>query len=113
MVFPPTHYNRTMHIILWEFTVAAEKQQAFLQAYGPEGNWAQLFRRAEGYRGTELLQSEASNTYITIDRWDEASDFERFKERFATEYQQLDASFEKLDERKLGTFSLVRPENRP
>jgi hypothetical protein len=51
-----------MHVILWEFTIKPEKQQTFLDAYGPEGNWAQLFRRAEGYLGTELLQSDQPAT---------------------------------------------------
>jgi hypothetical protein len=47
-----------MHVILWEFTVKPEKLQAFLHAYGPEGDWAKLFGQTKGYRGTELLQSE-------------------------------------------------------
>jgi len=98
-----------MHVILWEFTIKPEKQQAFLDVYGPEGNWAQLFRRAEGYLGTELLQSDQPATFITIDRWDHVADFERFKDRFKSEYQQLDARFEQLtvSERKLGTYTIV------
>lgn len=98
-----------MHVILWEFTVKPEKQQAFLHAYGPEGDWVRLFGRAEGYRGTELLQSEAPNTFVTIDRWEQAADFEHFKDRFKTEYQQLDTRFEQLTvaERKLGTYTIV------
>jgi hypothetical protein len=31
---------------LWEFE----------SRYGPEGDWAQLFRRAPGYHGSELLR---------------------------------------------------------
>jgi len=98
-----------MHVILWEFTIKPEKQQTFLDVYGPEGNWAQLFRRAEGYLGTELLQSDQPATFITIDRWDRVADFERFKDRFKSEYQQLDARFEQLtvSERKLGTYTIV------
>ncbi len=104
-----------MHVILWEFTVKPEKLQAFVHVYGPEGDWAQLFRQSEGYRGTELLQSEAPNTFVTIDRWEQAADLERFKDRFKTEYQQLDTQFEELtiSERKLGTFTAVEPQNRP
>lgn len=99
-----------MHVILWEFTIKPESQQAFLRAYGPNGDWATLFRKAEGYKGTELLQSEAPNTFVTIDRWDTSEDFERFKVRFQSEYQQLDIQFETLtvSERKLGTFTALQ-----
>ena len=46
-----------MHLIFWQFQVKEEKKRDFVSAYGPEGDWAQLFRQAQGFEGTELLQS--------------------------------------------------------
>ena len=49
-----------MHIIIWEFTVREEHIQEFISAYDSNGDWANLFRRAEGYLGTQLLRSNPS-----------------------------------------------------
>jgi quinol monooxygenase YgiN len=97
-----------MHIIIWEFAVHPEHIEEFVAAYRSDGDWAELFRRAEGYLGTELLRSShASNIFLTIDRWKNASSFETFKQKFGLEYNQLDARFERytLSEKKLGAFS--------
>jgi heme-degrading monooxygenase HmoA len=98
-----------MHVILWEFLVLPDQVQRFLQAYKREGEWAQLFSQAEGYRGTELLSSvEDEGRFVTLDRWDSAEDFARFQERFGPQYRDLDAQFEDLteSETKLGRFTL-------
>jgi heme-degrading monooxygenase HmoA len=97
-----------MHIILWKFTVREERIQEFIGAYGSDGDWAQLFRRAEGYLGTQLLRSaDDPNTFLTVDRWDRAACFEAFRKQYGTEYNELDARFEAytLSEEKMGAFS--------
>jgi heme-degrading monooxygenase HmoA len=97
-----------MHIILWKFTVREERVQEFTGAYGSDGDWAQLFRRAEGYRGTQLLRSgDDPNIFVTVDRWDSAACFETFQKRYGEEYKKLDARFEAytLSEEKMGAFS--------
>jgi heme-degrading monooxygenase HmoA len=72
-----------MHVILWQFEVAAEKAAAFVAAYSGNGAWAQLFRQAPGYLGTELLRcAEDPKHYMTIDRWSSAEDFTRFQRDF-------------------------------
>lgn len=79
----------------------------FLSAYGAEGDWAQLFRRAEGFVGTELLRSaDHANVFVTIDRWRSRADFERFQQRFGAEYAALDERCEGYtrEERALGRF---------
>ena len=98
-----------MYVILWEFIVRPEKTGAFVAAYKSDGAWAELFARADGYIGTELLRAADSNqgaTFVTVDRWKTAEDFARFQERFGAEYQRLDAELEgfTVSERKLGTF---------
>jgi heme-degrading monooxygenase HmoA len=97
-----------MHVILWEFEVAAENAADFIVAYGADGAWGQLFRQAAGYLGTELLCSANAPThYITIDRWRSAEDFTRFQQDFADRYKTLDAELEGLTlrETKIGSFT--------
>jgi heme-degrading monooxygenase HmoA len=96
-----------MHVIVWEFTVREEHIQDFIRAYGANGDWEKLFRLAEGYRGTRLLRSsQQPNVFLTVDRWESSGCFEKFKERFAAEYRELDTRFESytLSERKVGVF---------
>ena len=64
--------------ILWSFTVAAQREQEFVRAYGPAGDWARLFAEAEGYRETRLLRElSTSLRYLTEDTWETAEDFDR------------------------------------
>jgi heme-degrading monooxygenase HmoA len=98
-----------MYVIVWEFFVSPEHVPNFVAAYKSDGAWAQLFARADGYLGTELLSAtgtDHASTFITIDRWKTAEDFTRFQERFGTEYRELDTQLEgvTVSERKLGTF---------
>jgi heme-degrading monooxygenase HmoA len=97
-----------MHIVIWEYAVREEHIQEFTSAYGSNGVWANLFRRAEGYLGTQLLRSfHEPNIFLTVDRWESATCFEIFQERFGAEYKKLDTQFEgyTLSEKKVGVFS--------
>src|ERR1700730_7065660 len=100
-----------MHVILWQFEVAAENAADFVAADGADGAWAQLFRQSSGYLGTELLCcAEAPAQYITIDRWSSAEDFNRFQRDFGNRYKALDGEFKGLtcSERKIGSFTSAR-----
>ncbi|HEX6851144.1 MAG TPA: antibiotic biosynthesis monooxygenase family protein [Candidatus Polarisedimenticolaceae bacterium] len=95
------------HARLWQFDVPPDRQAEFERVYGATGRWAVLFRRAPGYRGTILLRDRSvPNRYVTIDRWRSEADFEAFRQRYATEYEALDAACEALTEREalLGIF---------
>lgn len=82
---------------LWEFAVAPARQAAFESRYGPEGDWAQLFRRAPGYLGSELLRDGTDTLrYVTVDRWEDAEAWRAFRRRFADEYERLDRESEAL-----------------
>jgi len=101
-------YAGDMHVIIWEFTVRQEHVQEFIRAYSSNGDWATLFRRAEGYLGTELLRSSAGpDIFLTIDRWESATCFDIFLKQFGAEYQKLDTQLEgyTLSEKKVGVFS--------
>jgi len=97
-----------MHIIIWQFTVQEEHIQEFTSAYGSNGSWANLFRRSEGYLGTQRLRSSNEpNNFLTIDRWENATCFETFLERFGAEYKKLDTQLEGYtsSEKNVGTSS--------
>jgi len=97
-----------MYVIFWEFEVAPHRAAEFRSIYSSEGAWAQLFRQAPGYVGTELLASAESPTrFLTIDRWASTGDFANFQQNFREAYDALDASCEGLTlrERRLGAFT--------
>jgi heme-degrading monooxygenase HmoA len=99
-----------MHIIIWEFLVREEELLNFVTSYGPHGEWARLFWRADGFLGTELLRSkDEPNKFITIDRWVDAASFERFEDHFGAEYRAMDSRLEglTLSEIKIGVFAEV------
>jgi len=97
-----------MYVIIWEFRVREEYVHEFVSAYNSNGEWAQLFRRAEGYLGTELLRSSHEPTiFLTVDRWDNSSCFQMFQNRFEAEYRRLDSRLATCTsvEKCLGSFS--------
>jgi heme-degrading monooxygenase HmoA len=80
-----------VHVIVWEYEVAAGCEHAFERAYGPQGDWARLFRTHGGYLGTELVRSDRPDRYVTIDRWAAEDDVAAFLARRRAEYEALDA----------------------
>lgn len=96
-----------MIAILWTYRVEPSWAALFEAIYGPEGDWAQLFRQADGYCGTELL-AESEGRYVTIDRWESAEAFRLFKQRFADAYALLDTRCEALTEAEefIGEFEV-------
>jgi heme-degrading monooxygenase HmoA len=97
----------TMYAVLWRFRPRVGRESEFERAYGPSGEWALLFRRGDGYLGTELLRrSDDPGEYLTLDRWASRAAYEAFRARFSTEYRRLDHRLEELTEAEtpLGTF---------
>ena len=78
-------------VVVWEFQVRAGKADEFERIYGPDGEWAQLFRKGGGYRRTELiLDLETPRRYLTIDVWASREAYLRFKKEKQAEYQAID-----------------------
>lgn len=97
-----------MHAIVWELRASSGHEEEFEHLYGPNGEWVQLFARAAGYIGTELLSDvEERGRYITIDRWISRSAFEAFRNRWLSGYRSLDHRCDVLREREvaLGSFA--------
>jgi heme-degrading monooxygenase HmoA len=102
---PPDPY-----IDMWEFVVPPEQTAAFIAAYGPAGAWATLFRKAAGYRGTELYRDRnVAGRFVTIDFWIGPEAYADFRASFASEYEALDRTCESLGatEQSIGTFALA------
>ena len=98
-----------MIVIVWEFRVQPGQAAEFERSYGSEGDWAQLFRRSPAYRGTELLRDPADpERYLTLDRWEDAADFEAFKTDHGDDYRRLDRACEPFcsEERLVGRFAV-------
>lgn len=98
------------YVYVWEFIVAPGHIDSFEQAYGPEGDWARLFRRAPGYLRTELLKDPSRpGRYLTVDAWESRRQWEEFRARFAKEFEALDLKCEgwTLSETELGRFDTL------
>ena len=94
---------------VWEFHVAPEHVGNFERVYGPDGDWAQLFRRHVGYVRTDLLRDTArTGRYLTIDYWNSQAARDDFRRRFNREFEALDARCGQwtLSEAHLGDFTL-------
>ncbi|HEX7237631.1 MAG TPA: antibiotic biosynthesis monooxygenase [Gammaproteobacteria bacterium] len=86
---------------IWAFEVRAEHVDAFRWHYGEGGAWTQLFRRARGYLGTQLLQDESDPLrFVTIDTWSSPDDYEAFRADYASEYAALDRECEGFTKRE-------------
>jgi heme-degrading monooxygenase HmoA len=102
-----------MHVILWKFIVRQECIAEFEAAYGPQGDWATLFGKAAGYRGTRLLHDTTSRgRYITLDYWASRQAHDNFLQQYQKEYRALDEHCQRLtiEECKLGEFDTEEPQ---
>jgi heme-degrading monooxygenase HmoA len=96
-----------MYTIVWRFTVQPGQVSAFEHHYGPDGAWAELFRKGEGYHGTRLYRDvKTPGIYVTVDQWQSETAFTAFMTAHQAEYKALDARFAALTvaEEKLGTM---------
>lgn len=99
-----------MYCYVWEFIIHPGCRDAFESAYGPDGDWARLFRRGEGYVRTELLRGhDGSARYLTVDYWTSREDCVAFRHEYRAEFDALDRQFESLtlNETHLGDFEVL------
>ncbi|MCH8147682.1 MAG: antibiotic biosynthesis monooxygenase [Planctomycetes bacterium] len=108
-----------MYVILWQFVVREGCAEAFQQVYGADGDWAKFFRTGTGFVGVELLcDPRDPRKFVTIDRWETATDYEEFSRRNAIKYREIDERCEQLTvkETHVGSFDVVghplEPDNR-
>ncbi len=91
------------YVIVWRFRADPERLGEFLAAYSGDGRWSAFFGQGEGYLGTELIDL-GGGEFVTLDRWESAEAYERFRAQHAEEYATLDECFESLcaSEERLG-----------
>ena len=97
-----------MIALIWRYEVDDGHRAAFEAAYGPAGDWARLFARSGGFRGTELLRA-ADGTYLTLDVWRARADFDAFLAEHGADYEALDVRAEAWTrcEHPLGDFEVM------
>ena len=95
-------------VIVWEFRIRTVKRRVFERAYGPDGEWAALFRTGKGFLGTELIRDvHDADRYLTLDFWKSRKDYERFKRQNREMYESMDEKNKSLTTREseIGQFS--------
>jgi heme-degrading monooxygenase HmoA len=94
--------------IIWSYRVAEQYRDEFERAYGPDGDWARLFRRAEGYIRTDLMAGD-EGSYATVDHWRSEEDFHAFQGQYSADYMALDARCEPwtISEERIGQFMML------
>ncbi len=92
------------------FSYEVHDAPEFERAYGPEGEWAQFFRRGRGYVATELLRDvEAPGRYLVVDRWESADAYNAFVAEHREEHMSRvdETRFHYDSELRFGTFENV------
>ena len=96
-----------MYHIVWEFIAKEGREEKFLKAYGPDGDWVKFFRSGEGYISTILLRDVGNNRrFLTIDEWRSKTAYAAFRAHRGKEYQHLDEKCSALTdyEALIGSF---------
>jgi Antibiotic biosynthesis monooxygenase len=94
-----------MFVALWEFEVKPGCEERFEMVYGPDGDWAKLFRSDSHYHQTRLVQDTfRRGVYLTMDFWDSRKAYEVFLDEHRKEYAKLEAVGDALTmkERRVG-----------
>ncbi|HSE51105.1 MAG TPA: antibiotic biosynthesis monooxygenase family protein [Gemmatimonadales bacterium] len=95
------------YVRVWRFRPKPETVGAFEEAYGPNGDWARLFRTADSFLGTTLLRRDGEPAeYLTLDRWDSPQAYEAFRRARHEEFTALDRRCEALTalEQEIGSY---------
>ena len=91
-----------MFVTVWKFMT--RDADAFETHYGPDGTWAEFFRRDPNYLRTDLLKGE--DHYLTLDWWTSRDAYEAFREANADRYAEIDRMCQAVttSEEKVGEY---------
>jgi heme-degrading monooxygenase HmoA len=80
-----------MLVRVWRYEVLPGREAEFERAYGSAGDWAKLFARSTGFRGTRLYRDvEVPGAYVTVDLFDDQEAWTRFLDAHRGAYEDLD-----------------------
>lgn len=99
-----------MFLVLWEFEVKPGYEKRFEKVYGPDGDWARLFRSEPHYHETRLLRDPfRPAVYLTLDFWESRQSYEEFMAAHGAEYKAIDITGEEstVNERRIGWYQLA------
>lgn len=86
-----------MHVVSWRFQVKPDRIVEFKKEYGPDGSWAKLFQRGDGYLKTDLIPNQKQPAeFTTVDYWKSKDDYDRFRAANRDEYDRLDRQLAQL-----------------
>ena len=102
--------NSSQYVYVWTFQVKSGCEGQFEETYGVKGDWVCLFRKATGYVRTELLRDRTvPGRYLTIDYWENEMSHQQFRQKFDSDFRELDERCEHLTESEelVGHFALL------
>lgn len=80
-----------MFKVIWELKVKFKEREKFEAFYDPKGDWVKFFSRANGYEGTEVLESgEGDNVFLVIDEWVSEEAFNQYVTSRKDDYDMLE-----------------------
>ena len=94
---------------IWEYEVKTEYLLQFKNTYGPDGDWAKLFRNCPGYLKTDLKCDVTDpNRFLTFDFWRSYAEYLAMKELIAEDYTILDKLCDAYtrSEKHIGIFEI-------
>jgi heme-degrading monooxygenase HmoA len=100
--------TKKVFVYVWDYLVKEEYLEEFKRIYGPAGDWAQLFGKANGYIATDLHQDISDpKRFITVDFWKSKDDRDNFRDQFSKEFRSLDEYCESFTKREklIGDFN--------
>jgi heme-degrading monooxygenase HmoA len=81
----------------------------FESFYGPQGVWADLFARGDGYVATELTRDQLQpQRYLTLDFWTSRQAYEDFRHQHLDEYKAIDIRCEQMTDSEVEVGSFER-----
>lgn len=94
---------------VWTYKIKAGHRDAFVEAYGSDGVWAQFFSKSPDYIRTDILaDNDDPNRFSTIDYFENAQARPALVAKYADEFAAIDKRWEEatLEETFIGVFAV-------
>jgi hypothetical protein len=98
---------RSVYVKICEFLAKPGYEKQFETIYGPEGDWAQIFKRSKGFLRTELnIDRDRPGRYLTADYFISLEEYDKCLNDNREAYQALDRRCEavRASESVIGSF---------
>lgn len=100
-----------MYQVIWELRVKFKDKDKFEKFYDPKGEWVRFFQKAQGYEGTEVLESgEGDNMFLVIDEWESEEAFNACMQLRKADFAQLEEKANAASRTRKHIFISLNPE---